>query len=97
METAREIRDELAGSSPELAQAGCGLLATTILWVSDVMAEYGPYDRQLFEQYRAEFKPLKKNYMKMSRIPFSYRASAVFFSMGFGVFRLAVKTVRKIL
>lgn len=97
VETAREIRDELAGSSPALADAGCGLLATTILWVSDVMAEYGPYDKQLFQEYSDEFKPLKKKYMKMGRIPFSYRASAVFFSMGFRVFRLSVKAVRCIL
>ena len=96
VETAKEIRDELAGGSPALADAGCGLLATTILWVSDVMAEYGPYDKQLFEEYRAEFKPLKKKYMKMSRIPFSYRASAVFFSMGFRVFQLSVRAVRAI-
>ena len=97
VETAREIRDELAGGTPELADAGNGLLATTILWVCDVMAEYGPYDRALFEQYRAEFKPLRRKYMRMSRVPFSYRASAVFFSMGFPVFRLAVRAVRKIL
>ena len=97
VETAREIRDELAQSSPELADAGCGLLATTILWVSDVMVEYGSYDKQLFDEYSAEFRPLKKKYMKMRRIPFSYRASAVFFSMGFRVFRLSVRAVRKIL
>ena len=95
VETAREIRDELAGESPQLADAGNGLLGTTILWVTDVMAEYGPYDRQLFREYYAEFKPLRKKYMKMSRIPLSYRMSAVFFTMGFGVFRLAVRTVRK--
>ena len=97
VETAREIRDELAGESPELADAGNGLLATTIIWVADVMAEYGPYDRQLFRKYREEFRPLRKKYMKTSRIPLSYRLSAVFFSMGFGVFRFAVKTVRKFL
>ena len=97
VETAREIRDELQGKSPELADAGNGLLATTILWVVDVMAEYGPYDRQLVKEYRAEFKPLRRKYMKMSRIPFSYRMSAVFFSMSFPVFRLAVKLVRKFL
>lgn len=97
VETAREIRDELAGASPALADAGNGLLGTTILWVSDVMAEYGPYDRQLFRQYYDEFRPLRKKYMKLSRIPFSYRMSAVFFTMGFPVFRLAVKLVRKIL
>ncbi len=95
--TAREIRDELQGCSPELADAGSGLLATTILWVCDVMAEYGPYDKALFDQYSREFRPLRKKYLKMSRIPLSYRASAVFFSMGFGVYRFAVKAVRKIL
>ncbi len=95
--TAREIRDELAGESSELVDAGNGLLATTILWVSDVMAEYGPYDEKLFREYREEFKPLRKKYMKMSRIPLSYRASALFFSMGFGVFRFAVRAVRKIM
>ena len=94
VETARWVRDQLAPEGGELADAGSGLLGTTILWVSDVMAEYGPYDRALFRQYRAEFKPLRKKYMKMSRIPFSYRASAVFFGMGFGVFRAAVKAVR---
>ena len=94
VETAREIRDELAGASPELADAGSGLLATTILWVADVMAEYGPYDKALFRQYRTEFRPLRKKYMRMSRVPFSYRASAVFFSMGFGIYKPAVKTVR---
>ena len=97
VETARGIRDALASGTPELAQAGCGLLATTILWVSDVMAEYGPYDKQLFKEYRAELKPLKKQYLKMSRVPLSYRASAVFFSMGFGVYRLSVKAARLIL
>ena len=97
VQTAREIRDELKGKSPQLADAGSGLLGTTILWVADVMAEYGPYDRQLFREYSAEFRPLKRQYMKMSRIPLSYRMSAVFFSMGFGVFRLAVRTVRKFL
>ncbi len=96
VETARHIRDELAEEGGELADAGSGLLATTILWVCDVMAEYGPYDRELFARYRSEFKPLKKKYMKMSRVPFSYRASAVFFGMGFGVFRAAVKAVRMI-
>ena len=95
--TAREIRDELAGESSELVDAGNGLLATTILWVSDVMAEYGSYDEKLFREYREEFKPLRKKYMKMSRIPLSYRASALFFSMGFGVFRFAVRAVRKIM
>ena len=97
VETAREIRDELAGASHELADAGSGLLATTILWVSDVMAEYGPYDRELFRRYSEEFRPLRKKYLKMKRIPLSYRASAIFFSMGFRVFRMAVKAVRKIL
>jgi hypothetical protein len=97
VQTAREIRDALSGESQPLADAGSGLLGTTILWVADVMAEYGPYDRQLFRAYSAEFKPLRRKYMQMSRIPLSYRMSAVFFSMGFGVFRLAVKTVRKFL
>lgn len=94
--TARSIRDDLAGASPELADAGKGLLATTILWVVDVMAEYGPYDKALVKQYRAEFKPLKKTYLRLRRVPFSYRASAVFFSMGYGVFKFSVKTVRKL-
>lgn len=96
VDTARRIRDDLSDASPELADAGKGLLATTILWVVDVMAEYGPYDKALVKQYRAEFKPLKKTYMKLKRVPFSYRASAVFFSMGYGVFKCSVRTVRKL-
>ena len=97
VETARMIRDELSGQSSELADAGSGLLATTILWVVDVMAEYGPYDRQLVRQYRAEFKPLMKKYWRMSSVPFSYRASALFFTMGFRVYQLSVKAARIIL
>ena len=97
VETAREIRGELAGSTPELAQAGCGILCTTLIWVSDVMAEYGPYDKALFRAYLAEFKPLRRQYLKMCRVPFHYRASGLFFSMGFQVFRLSVKAVRIIL
>ena len=97
VETARMIRDELSGQSSELADAGSGLLATTILWVVDVMAEYGPYDRQLVRQYRAEFKPLMKKYWRMSSVPFSYRASALFFTIGFRVYQLSVKAARIIL
>lgn len=97
VETARAIRDELAGENPVLRDAGRGLLATTILWVVDVMAEYGPYDRELVRQYRAEFRPLKKTYLRLKRVPFSYRASAVFFDMGFGVYKIAVKAARKLL
>ena len=96
VETARSIRDDTAKSGGELADAGKGLLATTILWVVDVMAEYGPYDRELVRQYRAEFKPLKRTYMRLRRVPISYRASAIFFSMGYGVFKFSVKTVRKL-
>ncbi len=94
VDTARQIRDALADQSPELADAGNGLLATTILWVCDVMAEYGPYDKSLFRQYSGEFRPLRWKYLRNSRVPLSYRASAVFFSMGFGIFRLAVRAVR---
>ena len=97
VETAREIRDRLSGESQELADAGGGLLATTILWVCDVMAEYGPYDAELFRTYRAEFRPLRKKYLFSSRVPLSYRASAIFFSMGFPVFRFAVRLVRKLM
>lgn len=96
VQTARLICRDLADKSCELADAGKGLLATTILWVVDVMAEYGPYDAALVKEYRAEFKPLKKTYMRLKRVPFSYRASAVFFSMGYRVFQLSVKTVRKL-
>jgi len=97
VETARSIRDSLADESQELADAGSGLLATTILWVSDVMAEYGQYDEALFREYSEEFRPLRKKYLRNRRIPLSYRASAIFFSMGFRVFRIAVKAVRKVL
>lgn len=96
VQTARFICRDLADKSSELVNAGKGLLATTILWVVDVMAEYGPYDAALVKEYRAEFKPLKKTYMHLKRVPFSYRASAVFFSMGYPVFQLSVKTVRKL-
>lgn len=96
VETARFICDDLSNQSRELANAGKGLLATTILWVTDVMAEYGPYDSVLVKQYRAEFKLLKKTYMKLKRVPFSYRASAVFFSLGYNIFKLSVKTVRRL-
>lgn len=96
VDTARRIRDDLADAPSALADAGKGLLATTILWVVDVMAEYGPYDKALVRQYRAEFKPLKKTYMRLKRVPLSYRASAVFFSMGYRVFQFSVKTVRKL-
>lgn len=96
VETARFIRDDLSEESRELADAGKGLLATTILWVTDVMAEYGPYDSALVKVYRAEFKSLKKTYIKLKRVPFSYRVSAIFFSMGYGIFKLSVKTVRKL-
>ena len=97
VETAREIRDRLSGESQELADAGGGLLVTTILWVCDVMVEYGPYDAELFRTYRAEFRPLRKKYLFSSRVPLSYRASAIFFSMGFPVFRFAVRLVRKLM
>ncbi|MGN0475287.1 MAG: glycosyltransferase family 2 protein [Acutalibacteraceae bacterium] len=96
VQTARFICRDLSDESRELVDAGKGLLATTILWVVDVMAEYGPYDAALVKEYRAEFKPLKKTYMRLRRVPFSYRASAVFFSMGYPVFKLSVKTVRKL-
>lgn len=96
VQTAQFICRDLAGENRELADAGKGLLATTILWVVDVMAEYGPYDAALVKKYRAEFKPLKKTYMRLKRVPFSYRASAVFFSMGYRVFQLSVKAVRKL-
>ena len=97
VETAREIRDRLSGESRELADAGSGLLATTILWVCDVMAEYGPYDEDLFRAYRAEFRPLRKKYLLSRRVPLPYRASAVFFSMGYPVYRFAVRLVRKLM
>lgn len=96
VQTARFICRDLAEAKPVLADAGRGLLATTILWVVDVMAEYGPYDAALVKEYRVEFKPLKKTYIRLRRVPFSYRASAVFFSMGYRVFQLSVKTVRKL-
>ena len=92
---AREIRDELAGEGGALADAGKGLLATTILWVADVMAEYGPYDKALIRRYRAEFRPLCGVYLRLRRVPFSYRASAVFFMMGYPIFSRAVKIARK--
>lgn len=91
---AESICSDLQGSNKATENAGKGLLATTILWVVDVMAEYGPYDKKAVETYKAEFKPLRKTYMKLKRVPFSYRMSAVFFSMGYGVFKLSVKTVR---
>ena len=94
--TAREVCQALAGESRELADAGKGLLATTILWVVDVMAEYGPYDKALVRAYRAEFRPLRKTYLRLGRVPLSYRASAIFFSMGYPVFKIAVNTVRKL-
>lgn len=96
VETARFICRDLEGESRELADAGKGLLGTTILWVVDVMAEYGPYDADTVKQYRAEFKPLAKTYKRLKRVPFSYRASAVFFSMGYSVFKLSVKAVRRL-
>lgn len=96
VETARGICSDTAKAGGELADAGKGLLATTILWVVDVMAEYGPYDKQLVKQYRTEFKPLRKIYIKLKRVPFSYRASAIFFLMGYGVFKFSVKAVRKL-
>ena len=94
---ARRIRDDAARFGGEVADAGKGLLATTILWVVDVMAEYGPYDAALVKQYRAEFKPLRSTYLRLKRVPLSYRASAVFFGMGYGVFKCSVKAARKIM
>lgn len=96
VETARFICNDISCENVELINAGKGVLATTILWVTDVMAEYGPYDSGLVKEYRAEFKPLKKTYMRLKRVPFSYRVSAIFFSMGYGIFKLSVKTVRKL-
>ncbi len=96
VQTARFICHDLEDESQELADAGKGLLAKTIIWVVDVMAEYGPYDAGLVKEYRAEFKPLMKTYMCLKRVPFSHRASAVFFSMGYRIFQLSVKTVRKL-
>lgn len=96
VETARFICRDLEGESRELADAGKGLLGTTILWVVDVIAEYGPYDAEIVRQYRSEFKPLAKTYKRLKRVPFSYRASAVFFGMGYSVFKLSVKAVRRL-
>ena len=96
VETARRLRDDTAAYGGELADAGKGLLATTILWVVDVMAEYGPYDKERVKQYRAEFKLLRRTYLRLRRVPLSYRASAIFFSMGYRVFQISVKAVRKL-
>ena len=94
--TAREVCGALAGESSELADAGKGLLSTTILWVVDVMAEYGPYDKALVREYRKEFRPLRRTYLRLRRVPLQYRASAIFFSMGYPVFKIAVNAVRKL-
>lgn len=97
VETARRIRSDTAGGSKALRDAGKGLLATTILWVVDVMAEYGPYDAERVRQYQAEFKPLLGTYLRLGRVPLTYRMSAVFFCMGYGVYKRAVKLARKLL
>lgn len=97
VETARRIADRTASCGGEVAAAGQGLLATTILWVVDVMAEHGPYDAALVREYRAAFRPLRAGYLRLKRVPFSYRASAIFFSMGYGVYRVSVKLARKIM
>ncbi len=97
VETARSIRAELEGEGGDLAEAGRGLLSTTILWVADVMAENGPYDSGLFAEYQAEFKPLAVGYLKFKRAPLSHRMSGVFFLMGYRVYKLSVKAARRLL